>query len=150
MSVIYVFYYFQFYNCFVIWFIFFFFFFFFLLNIFRIQKSGSVNDIRRQSHKFITWLFDCIFNLLLWFLYIYICIFIYTFTYIPNLKWSVFRCVPSYSNISKKCLLCLYEQLEIVTYQNQKELLKNKSELLCKCPHANKLLLKNYTCNDSR
>ena len=40
----------------------------------------------------------------------------------PNLKWSVLRCVPPYPNISKKCLLCLYEKLEIVTYQNQKEL----------------------------
>ena len=36
----------------------------------------------------------------------------------PNLKWSVLRCVLPYSNISKKCLLCLYEKLEIVIYQN--------------------------------
>ena len=42
----------------------------------------------------------------------------------PNLKWSILRCVPPYSNISKKSLLCLHEKLEIVTYQNQKELLK--------------------------
>ena len=35
---------------------------------------------------------------------------------ISNLKWSVLRCVPPYSNISKKCLLCLHEKLEIVTY----------------------------------
>ena len=27
----------------------------------------------------------------------------------PNLKWSVLNCVPPYSNISKKCLLCWYE-----------------------------------------
>ena len=33
----------------------------------------------------------------------------------PNLKWSVLRCVPPYSNISKKCLFCIYEKLEIVT-----------------------------------
>ena len=49
----------------------------------------------------------------------------------PNLKWSILRCVPPYSNISKKCLLCLYEKLEIVTYQNQKELLNKRSELFC-------------------
>ena len=65
-----------------------------------------------------------------------------------HLKWSVLRCVPPYSNISKKCLLCLYEKLEIVTYQNQKELLNKRSELLCKCRHANKFLLKNYIIND--
>ena len=32
-----------------------------------------------------------------------------------NLKWSILRCIPPYSNISKKCLLHLYEKLEIVT-----------------------------------
>ena len=68
----------------------------------------------------------------------------------PNLRWSILRCVPPYSNISKKCLLCLYEKLEIVTYQNQKELLNKRSELLCKCHHANKFILKNYTGNDFR
>ena len=61
----------------------------------------------------------------------------------PNLKWSVLRCVPPYSIISKKCLMCLYEKLEIVIYQNQKELLNKRSELLCKFHHANKFLLKN-------
>ena len=33
----------------------------------------------------------------------------------PNLKWSALRCVPQYSNTSKKCLMCFYEKLEIVT-----------------------------------
>ena len=32
----------------------------------------------------------------------------------PNLKWSILRCVPPYSNISKKCLFCLYKRLEIL------------------------------------
>ena len=67
-----------------------------------------------------------------------------------NLKWSVLRSLPPYSNISNKCPLCLYEKLEIVTYQKQKELLNKRSELLCKCRHANKFLLKNYTGNDFR
>ena len=34
----------------------------------------------------------------------------------PNLKWSAVRCVAPYSNISKKCLLCLYGKLVIITY----------------------------------
>ena len=68
----------------------------------------------------------------------------------PNLKWSVVRCVPPYSNISKKCLISSYEKLEIVPYQNQKELLDKRSELLCKCRHANKFFLKNNTDNDFR
>ena len=68
----------------------------------------------------------------------------------PNLKWSVLRCVSPYSNISKKWLLGLYEKLEIITYQNQKELLNKRSELLCKCRYATKFLLKSYTGNDFR
>ena len=66
------------------------------------------------------------------------------------LKWPVLRCVPPYLNISKEYLLGLYEKLETVTYQNQEELLNKRSELLCKCCHANKFLLKNYTSNDFR
>ena len=68
----------------------------------------------------------------------------------PNLKWFVLRCVPPYSDISNKCLLCLYEKLEIVTYQNQKELLNKRPELLCKYRHVSKFLLKNYNGNDFR
>ena len=60
----------------------------------------------------------------------------------PNLKWSVLRCVPPYSNISKKCLLCLHVNL--------KELLNKRFEFICKYHHASKFLLKNYTGNDFR
>ena len=31
----------------------------------------------------------------------------------PNLKWPVLRCIPPYSNISEKYLLCLCEKPEI-------------------------------------
>ena len=39
-----------------------------------------------------------------------------------NLKWSVMRCATPYSNISKKYLLCLHENLAIITYPRQYEL----------------------------
>ena len=65
-----------------------------------------------------------------------------------NLKWSVVRCATPYSNISKKCLLCLYEKLVIITYPRQQGLLNKQSELLCKCRHENKYLLKNFRVND--
>ena len=68
----------------------------------------------------------------------------------PNLKWFVLRSIPPYSDISKKCLLSLYEKLEIVTYENQKELLNKGSKLLSKCGHVNKFLIKNYTRKDFR
>ena len=67
-----------------------------------------------------------------------------------NLKWSFLRCIPQYSNLSKKCLLRLYEKLEIVSYQNQIEVLSKRSELFCKYHHATKFLLKNYNDNDFR
>ena len=66
----------------------------------------------------------------------------------PSLKWSVVKSVPEYSNISKRCLLCLHEKFEIVNYPNQKELLNKQSELISKCRHANKYLLTNYKSND--
>ena len=65
-----------------------------------------------------------------------------------SLKWSVVKSVPGYSNISKRCLLCLHEKFEIVNYPNQKELLNKRSELISKCRHANKYLLANYKSND--
>ena len=44
----------------------------------------------------------------------------------------------------------LYEKLETITFQNQKELFNKRSELLYRCHHFNKFLLKNYTRNDFR
>ena len=32
----------------------------------------------------------------------------------PTLVWSIAKKVPPYSNISKNCLLCLHEKLEII------------------------------------
>ena len=40
----------------------------------------------------------------------------------PTLKWSIIKSVPAYSNISKKCALCLQEKFEIINYENQSEL----------------------------
>ena len=66
----------------------------------------------------------------------------------PSLKWSIVKGVPAYSNITKKCLLCLHEKLEIVNYPYSEELLKKCSELVSKCWHGNKYLLNNCKAND--
>ena len=50
----------------------------------------------------------------------------------PNLKWSKVKSVPSYSNISKNCLLCLQEKLQIVNFEDQDHLLNKRSELISK------------------
>ena len=62
----------------------------------------------------------------------------------PTLVWCIAKKVPPYSNISKKCLLCLHEELEIINYPRPDELLNKRSELIFKCRHANKFLLRNY------
>ena len=46
------------------------------------------------------------------------------------LKWSIVKRVPPYSSITKKCLLCLLEKLEIVYYPYPDELLNKHSELV--------------------
>lgn len=66
----------------------------------------------------------------------------------PNLSWSIVRKVPAYSNLSKKCQLCLHEKLEIITHPSPDTLLNKKSELISKCRHENKYLLANFKTND--
>ena len=62
----------------------------------------------------------------------------------PTLVWCIAKKIPPYSNISKKCLLCLHEKLEIINYPQPEELLNKRSELISKCWHVNKFLLRNY------
>ena len=66
------------------------------------------------------------------------------FAEMPTIKWSIIKTAPAYSNISKRCLLCLQEKLCIIENNNQENLLNKRSELVNKCPHTNKFLLKNY------
>ena len=62
----------------------------------------------------------------------------------PASMWSIAKKVPPYSDISRKCLLCFHEKLEIINYPRPEELLNKRSELISKCRHANKFLLPNY------
>ena len=66
----------------------------------------------------------------------------------PNLMWCTVKGVPGYSNISKRCMLCLHEKYEILSYSAQEELLNKRSELVSKCRHVNKFLLSSYKSND--
>ena len=50
--------------------------------------------------------------------------------------------------IQKKCLLCLHEKFKIVIFEDQDHLLNKRSELISKCRHTNKYLLRNYKAND--
>ena len=48
----------------------------------------------------------------------------------PNLMWCTVKSVLGYSNISKRCMLCLHEMYEILNYPDQEELLSKRSELV--------------------
>ena len=60
----------------------------------------------------------------------------------PTLKWSIVKRASAYSNITKKCFLCLNEKLEIINYPHPEEFLNKRSELVSMCRHAKKYLLK--------
>ena len=62
----------------------------------------------------------------------------------PQIKWSIEKSAPAYSNINRRCILCLEEKLCIIKHPDQKNLLNKRSELVNKCPHQAKFLLKNY------
>ena len=60
----------------------------------------------------------------------------------PSFTWEILRTAKAYSNIIKSCFLCLHEKLAIITYPYPDELLNRRSELVTKCRHENKVLLK--------
>ena len=71
-----------------------------------------------------------------------------TIDQIPSLKWSIITVLPAYSNITKRCQLCLYEKYVIITYPDPENLLNKRSEIMSKCPHQRKFLLSNYDTRD--
>ena len=54
----------------------------------------------------------------------------------PALSWEVLRTTKAYSNITRRCSLCLLEKLAIITYPYPDELRNKRSELATKCRHA--------------
>ena len=66
----------------------------------------------------------------------------------PKISWSILKHAPAYSNTTKRCMLCLQEKLAIITYPEQHKLLNKRSELISKCRHENKFLLRYYDSKD--
>ena len=62
-----------------------------------------------------------------------------------SIKWAVIDRAKSYSNISKRCCLCLAEKLRIITFKTPHTLLNKRSELVSKCRHQNKFYLSTYS-----
>ena len=60
----------------------------------------------------------------------------------PLIEWSIVKRVPPYQCGSKICQLCLAEKMSILQ-ADKKNLLNKRSELVSKCRHISKFLLKN-------
>ena len=59
-----------------------------------------------------------------------------------DVHWSVLKQASSYSNVTKRCQLCLWEKYFIITADKSTNL-NSRTELISKCRHANKFLLNN-------
>ncbi len=59
-----------------------------------------------------------------------------------RVQWTIITSATAYSNITKRCDLCLTEKLYIINSNND-SLLNKRSELISKCRHENKFYLKN-------
>jgi len=59
----------------------------------------------------------------------------------PILSWEIIDHAAPYKNGSKHCNLCLTEKFHIITAK--KKLLNKRTELVSKCRHINKFILKN-------
>ena len=59
-----------------------------------------------------------------------------------NITWTIEKQTHAYSNISKRCQLCLWEKYFIIT-SDKTNTLNARSELVSKCRHQNKFLLCN-------
>ena len=66
----------------------------------------------------------------------------------PAITWKVLWTAKTCSNITKRFSLCLHEKLAIITHPYPDELLNGRSELVTKCRHEIKFLLKNFNSND--
>ena len=54
---------------------------------------------------------------------------------------------PGYNRVNKTCGLCLTEKLLICEYVDRNRLINSRSELVSKCRHQNKYILKNIKPN---
>ena len=64
-----------------------------------------------------------------------------------SISWKIIKHSPGYNPVSKRCLLCLNEKLHIAEYKSN-NLLNTRDELVSKCRHQNKFLLRNCDSKD--
>ena len=57
------------------------------------------------------------------------------------IKWDILQQLNSYSPTSKRCALCMAEKLSIIQHEGD-NLLNKRTEIISKCRHRNKFMLK--------
>ena len=62
-----------------------------------------------------------------------------------KIEWSIIKRATSYSPTSKTCNLCLTEKLMLIIERDKDILLNKRSEIVSKCRHQNKFILKNIS-----
>ena len=62
-----------------------------------------------------------------------------------KINWSILRETKSYNPVTKSCNLCLTEKLMLIIERDKDRLLNKRSEMISKCRHQNKYILKNKT-----
>ena len=55
----------------------------------------------------------------------------------PEITWSIKTSAPAYTSITKRCMLCMQEEMAIITFPDEDNLLNRRSELISKCRHEN-------------
>ena len=65
----------------------------------------------------------------------------------PDLVWEILGQYQSYMVNTKRCLLCLNENLQIAIYRGN-NMLNKRTEIISKCSHRNKYALASYNSMD--
>ena len=61
-----------------------------------------------------------------------------------NIQWSIIKNTSSYTPSTKSCNLCLSEKLLICTFKDKNNLINKRLDLVSKCRHETKYIIKNY------
>ena len=62
-----------------------------------------------------------------------------------QIRWSIARKSSGYNPVSKSCNLCLLEKLLLCNFSDKSRLINKRLDLVSKCRHENKYMLKNYS-----
>ena len=62
-----------------------------------------------------------------------------------QIRWSIAQKSSGYNPVTKSCNLCLLEKLLLCNFSDKSRLINKRLDLVSKCRHENKYMLKNYS-----